>query len=711
MNRLLCALLVLLCVAAFSESFTLTLEGRPASAIVVGRWTDHVEHTAAMRLRDYVLRMTDAELPVLTRTYPDCAFLANWQPGSRLPEIAPYGALKPIFVSYDGSLGGEEFRLEVADTHIRISGGGGAGLLYGVDELLERLGVAWPAKERLWLELPKSANLAAEACDVTSRPFFSIRAVHHHETDTALFAWMGFNRLNYRLENPPGWYESGMMAEYGVSPFFISHSWHFWVPPEVCKEHPEWNALVDGKRKQPDTSDGLIVHHQLCISNHEVRKYMVEKVLQYLKNHPQMHTVSLESNDGGGYCQCEECKAYGATTSEQFFHFVAEAASAIHEAFPQVTVLVYSYGAHSDLPSVKLPENVCIGITMNERNYARSLTDPANQREYDRLVKWAKAYPGKVFVYELWCKVWFEDYPHPYAQVLAEDMKFYRDLKLAGLCPEGIHPDPFVEYLRGKLAWNPEQDWRELLKEFCKKMFGNASEPMEEYYLLLENRMREFGGNLQDLTAISDFTAPIDRKALEFLDRAAELAAGQPSCAERIAWERGEFMKLHSILEQWMPCTRDVVTDGLRSRNLLKNGDFEDGLDHVTESIMQGDYRFDVLKGGQAYHGKKCAAITVVEHGWARLVLTATGLDTTKKYAIYCACKTEGGAEMGNLWYVPGGRPAEFFTLGDTHGEWYRVVFRNIEIYQDALGVYLTLQYTPTKGRVLWDDVIVVPEE
>ena len=125
MNRLLCALLVLLCVAAFSESFMLTLEGRPASAIVVGRWTDHVEHTAAMRLRGYVLRMTGAELPVLTRTYPDCAFLANWQPGSRLPEIAPYGALKPIFVSYDGSLGGEEFRLEVAGTHIRISGGGG----------------------------------------------------------------------------------------------------------------------------------------------------------------------------------------------------------------------------------------------------------------------------------------------------------------------------------------------------------------------------------------------------------------------------------------------------------------------------------------------------------------------------------------------------------------------------------------------------------
>ena len=59
---------------------------------------------------------------------------------------------------------------------------------------------------------------------------------------------------------------------------------------------------------------------------------------------------------------------------------------------------------------------------------------------------------------------------------------------------------------------------------------------------------------------------------------------------------------------------------------------------------------------------------------------------------------------------MPGGRPAEFFTLGDTHGQWYRVVFRNIEINEGAIGLYLTMQYQPTKGRILWDDVILVPE-
>ncbi len=710
MNRLTFALLAFAYASMLAASFPLTLEGRPAAAIVVGRWTEQREHTAAMRLRDHVLHISGAELPILVRTYPDCEFLRDWQPGSRLPEVAPYGALRPVFISHDDSLAEEEFRLEVAETHIRICGGSAAGLLYGVDELMERLGVTWPAKERLWLERPQTADLSVETCEVASRPFFRIRAVHHHQTDSALFAWMGFNRLNYRLENPPGWYESGMMAEYGVSPFFISHSWSYWVPTKELVKHPEWNPLVDGQRKLPNENDDVLVHHQLCISNPKVREYMLGRILAYLKDNPQMRTVALEANDGGGYCECDGCKAYGATTSEQFFRFVAEVAETIREAQPQVTVLVYSYGAHRALPSVRLPENVCIGVTLNDRNYARPLKDPVNEKEYARLLEWAQAYPARVFVYELWSKVWFENYPHPYARVLAEDMRLYRDLKLAGLCPEGIHPSPFVEYLRGRLAWNPEQDWKELLDEFCVKMFGEASEPMAKYYLLLEERMGEFGGNLQNLTAISDFTEPIDKEAFALLNQAAA-ASRTESQQARVAWERSQFMKLHSILEQWMPCTRDVVTDEIRARNLLVNGDFEDGLDHVTESVMQGEYRFNVLSDDAAYHGEKCAAITVVKRGWARLVLNAANLDTSKRYAIYCAVKTEDGAEMGNLWYVPGGHPAEIFMLGDTHGQWYRVVFRNIEIHQGVLGVYLTAQYLPTKGRLLWDDVILVPED
>ena len=709
MNRLFYALIVFVCAIALAEPFVLVEDGVPAAAIVVGRWNDRNTATAAMQLRDYVLQMTGAELPILTSAY-DNGFLAKWKPGDQLPAVGDLKDLKPIFLDYAFSTEGE-YRLTVAPTHIRVDGHGISGALYGVDALLERLGVFWPHPDRLWREIPKCQTLSVGECEEHSKPFFRIRAVHHHQSDTALFAWMGLNRLNYRLQNPPGWYDTGMQGKYGVKPFYISHSWHFWVPPKELQEHPEWNPLVKGERLTPDFDrNPSLIHHQLCISNPEVRKCFIGNIIKYLKENPQMRTIPLEANDGEGWCECDACKAYGATVSEQFFRFAAEVAEAIRQFDPTVTVLCLSYGAHTELPDFPLPENLCFGIVYNKRNYARPLTDESNRPYYDQLTKWAKAYPGRVYIYELWLKTHFVGWPHPYAKVFAEDIRLYRDLNLAGLCPEGIHPSPLQEYLRGKLAWNPDLDWKELLKEFCAKMFGNAAEPMEQYYLLTEERMVEHGRNLLDMTSISNFIAPIDHQAADLLDQAAA-HADNPRVSARIAYEKSQLKKLHEVLEQWMPCTQDIVTEQMRAENLLTNGDFEAGMEGIGCDTRRGEYRFKVLDDN-AYHGKKCGEATVVEQGWARMVMSAPkGLDTSKKYALYCAVKTLDGADGANFWFIPGGRDAQLYTLGPTNGEWYRAVFRNIEIREDGMVVLLTVHDVPTKGRVLWDDVILLPEK
>ncbi len=691
-----------------AASFSLVQEGKPVSAIVVNRWSDQMEALAAVQLRDYVLRMTGAELPILTMAY-DHQFLATWKPGDTLPEVAPYGELRPIFVTWDTALAEEEYHLTVMSECIRIRGGSAYGLLYGVDELLERLGVCLARPERLWWNLPHVQTLALPTCEVTSTPFFRLRGVHHHQSDHSLFAWMGFNRLNYHLQNPPGWYDTGMMAYDGVRPFFISHSWHFWVPRKVLHDHLDWNPVINGERKAIEAEgDEDLIHYQLCISNPELRKYFIDRVLEYLKNNPQMPIVPLETNDGHGYCECEACRAYGATASDQFFRFVAEAATEIQKQFPRVTVLCLSYPPHDELPNVELPSNVGVGVVSNNRNYARPLTDPSNQRYYDILVKWATALPGRVYIYELWAKEMFEGYPHPFAAVYAEDIKLYQKLQLAGLCPEGLHPSPFQEYLRGKLAWNPELDWKKILKEFCDKMFGKAASAMEQYYVLLENRMVEYGQNLKDLTTLSEFVRPIDAAAMKLLEQAA--AQAEPGLAvSRVAAEREEFMKLHRTMEQWMPCKADVVTDAMRAANLLPNGDFEQEWKDVSHDTRWGEYKFEIVDG-QAYHGRKCGCTTVITQGWARFILNAKGLDTSKKYALYCAVKCLDGAEAGNFWFIPGGMPAQLYTLGNTHGEWYRAVFHNIEIKEDNFTVLPTVHAVPSKGRILWDDIILLPE-
>ncbi|MBP5299803.1 MAG: hypothetical protein J6Y80_00230 [Victivallales bacterium] len=69
------------------------------------------------------------------------------------------------------------------------------------------------------------------------------------------------------------------------------------------------------------------------------------------------------------------------------------------------------------------------------------------------------------------------------------------------------------------------------------------------------------------------------------------------------------------------------------------------------------------------------------------------------------------GAGGANFWFIPGGCNAQLYTLGPTNGQWYRAVFHNIEIREDELVVLLTVHDVPTKERVLWDDVILLPEK
>jgi hypothetical protein len=49
-----------------------------------------------------------------------------------------------------------------------------------------------------------------------------------------------------------------------------------------------------------------------------------------------------------------------------------------------------------------------------------------------------------------------------------------------------------------KLAWNPEENVDELIKYFCDKVYGGASEHMQEYYRLIELGWTEGTKSLAD---------------------------------------------------------------------------------------------------------------------------------------------------------------------------------------------------------------------
>ncbi len=84
----------------------------------------------------------------------------------------------------------------------------------------------------------------------------------------------------------------------------ISHSFHKLVPfSKYGKDHPEYYALVDGKRDTNTAWSGP----QLCVTNPEVVKVVAEAAIRFLDEH-QFSNISVSQADTDKYCCCDRCQ-------------------------------------------------------------------------------------------------------------------------------------------------------------------------------------------------------------------------------------------------------------------------------------------------------------------------------------------------------------------------------------------------------------------
>ena len=119
--------------------------------------------------------------------------------------------------------------------------------------------------------------------------------------------------------------------------------------------HPEYWALVDGKRTGP----------QFELGNPGLRKLVIDWAVDYFKKNPTADMVSVDPADGAGVSQSEEAKAYG-NASDSAFKLANEVAVALQNAYPAQNKMVglYAYNWHSDPPPFALEPNVYIQLTM-----------------------------------------------------------------------------------------------------------------------------------------------------------------------------------------------------------------------------------------------------------------------------------------------------------------------------------------------------------
>ncbi len=193
---------------------------------------------------------------------------------------------------------------------------------------------------RIWEVIPKKTEISATINEV-QKPSYLMRSV-----------WFSGGAYPEDRRKYDDWQAKNRQA----SSFHISagHSYEGFINSKKkdFAEHPEYFALVDGKRRGP----------KLNIANPDLRKLFVDHALSHLKKNPQALSVSADPSDGGGWDESEEAKAIG-TPSDQALFLANEVARALQKDFPGKYVGMYAYNFHSAPPSIRAEKNVFVLVT------------------------------------------------------------------------------------------------------------------------------------------------------------------------------------------------------------------------------------------------------------------------------------------------------------------------------------------------------------
>ena len=419
----------------------------------------------------------------------------------------------------------EEFVLRTTkDSQVLLIGGGDAGASHAVYAFLEGLGCRWFFPGKVWEVAPASPSVSVSLADRQKPDFSSQRGLwyghgmHSPAISADYAAWMRRNRMG----NPLG--------------VWTSHSWPFEAAKEA-QAHPEWYALVKGKRVTSEPVDG-----KPCYSNPAVIEKGIERAMKYFEANPQARMISVSAPDGLGFCECPLCvrqaravetypdklgflwgkQADGKVVSlpsETIFNYANKVAQAVAGRFPDKYVGILAYSAYSHPPSFVLEPNVYVEFTSGFRNtpltYAEQIqafariTKNLGVYEYYDVEQWSWDLPGTARASDL--------------GYIAASIGYYRENHITSMQTEASNnwaPNGIGYYLTARLLWKSDADAAAIEEDFYRRAFGPAAEPVKRFYRLWA------GGLERDDDALA--------MTYRALKDAADRTAGDPACRARV---------------------------------------------------------------------------------------------------------------------------------------------------------------------------------
>ncbi|MBT4814190.1 MAG: DUF4838 domain-containing protein [Lentisphaerae bacterium] len=566
---------------------TIVVADTPASVPVYGKKA--TVRDVAVVLQDYVGRVTGVRLPLVSETaVPENAgtliLVGDTQRGRALG-VTPAG-LPP-----------EGYRIRSLPGCIAIVGettseGIDRSTAFGVYDFIERAaGVRWYFPGEIGTVIPNRDSLSIGPLDVTNAPHFEVRigGVDHWQTTQAK-AWHPAIRFGSH---------DGMVANH------THEQWHRLygkTKPTIFAIREDGSRAITTERHATGQNRSYLCYSSPTLLGHYgtvIDGYVNDGNMRPWAGaaaRPKGHMIPFGPNDNRELCLCPECKprideerGRWGKGSDLIFGFVRRLAEQTKARHPDHVIWTLAYD-HYQLPATDItefPDN--LGVTLCLIPTVVQMNHPGVRARNRQLIDdWYALVRGnrrRLVVWDYFCypNYWLMA-PTELPRTMKEHVNYLRD-KALGIFNNGFSisrkPDPKayltlrMVWLMHQLLWNPDLDLDAARRDWCRDLFGPASQEMDGFYRILEDRWEDVvwsqepkvGYVGENSVFAETYPAPVVQDLEGLLDKAQVAAASGSQYRKRLDWfrencfgpffqEARRFHAASGVLRRYTPTAR-----------------------------------------------------------------------------------------------------------------------------------------------------------
>lgn len=509
-----------------SQTIQIGEKTMPNSKILFSTKSD--KHLEPSKMKDWDIVVDAGAIPSEKYAAEEFQRLFKEATGLQLPiNSTAKGESHHVYIGKAPSekLGDEELMVIVKKDSLTITGGRPRGTLYGVYQFFEdAFGIRFLTFDHTYI--PKPNDVKIPCGEFRYNPPFSFRWSYYNENskEPVFAARLRVNTVTH--DEKLG----------GVTPQnLISHSFHWLLPfDKYGAEHPEYYALVDGKRDTNTAGGGP----QLDVTNPEVIKEVAKNAISYLDEHPNQRNISVSQADTDKYCHCENCEAINQSEGTPMganLAFVNAVAELIEKKHPEVKVGTLAYWYTRKAPkTIKPRPNIQIQLCSIECCTLHPIDDPACERNKafcQDMNDWSKIC-SDIWVWNYNTNFRYYDLPFPNLRVIGPNVRYFLKNNVKGVFMQANGNGTSGElsdlrnYLISRMLWNPNFDDKAVLEEFVRLHYKSASQPILDYINMFHDNAEKAGLNPGCFPSPADvgLNPEMSRKIMDYFNKALALA-------------------------------------------------------------------------------------------------------------------------------------------------------------------------------------------